>query len=56
MDGTEWKTVHTFDKPGRVERIDLRSRNLEAGFVRVLQEKGPHLHFNRFLVYGDKRN
>lgn len=56
LDGEEWKTVYTFQNPTQIQRIDLSSKNIEAGFVRVLQENGPHIHFHRFLVYGDKRN
>ncbi|MFM7035907.1 MAG: discoidin domain-containing protein [Planctomycetia bacterium] len=56
LDGENWKTVHTFTNPNPLERIDLQDRGIEAGFVRVLQENGPHLHFSRFLVYGEKRN
>ncbi|BCX48034.1 hypothetical protein HAHE_19420 [Haloferula helveola] len=55
-DGTSWTDVHTFTQAKRVERIDLADRKLDAGYVRVLQENGPHLHFNRFLVYGAKQN
>ncbi|MCU0797185.1 MAG: discoidin domain-containing protein [Akkermansiaceae bacterium] len=55
-DGSTWTDVHVFENPQRVERIDLRDRKIDAGYVRVLQENGPHLHFNRFLVFGAKQN
>jgi hypothetical protein len=55
-DGERWTDVHTFQDSKRVERIDLQGREIDAGFVRVVQDHGRCLHFNRFLVYGTKQN
>lgn len=55
-DGERWTDVHTFEHPKRVERIDLAGREIDAGYVRVVQDHGRCLHFNRFLVYGTKQN
>lgn len=56
IDGKEWTTVHTFKKHAQVHRIDLTARNITAGYVRVIHEGQPSLHFHRFLVYGKKSN
>jgi hypothetical protein len=56
IDGKEWTDVHTFKKHSRIHRIDLAERNLTAGYVRVIHEGQPSLHFNRFLIYGKKTN
>jgi len=55
-DGRQWTDLHTFHDAQRVERIDLQGRSIDAGFVRVVQDHGACLHFNRFLVYGTKQN
>lgn len=55
IDGEQWTDVHTFQDVKRVERIDLEGRDIDAGFVRVVQDHGRCLHFNRFLVYGTKK-
>ena len=54
--GEDWTDVYTFQNAGRIERINLEGRGINAGYVRVLQEGGPSLHFNRFLVFGIKQN
>ena len=56
VDGETWSDIYTFANAQRIERVDLRGRNVDAGYVRVLQENGPSLHFNRFLVFGEKQN
>lgn len=56
IDGKEWTDVHTFQKQGRVHRIDLRGRKISAGYVRVIHKGQPSLHFQKFHVYGDKKN
>lgn len=55
-DGQEWIDLHTFTEAKTVERIDLSDRTVDASHVRVHQPNGPHLHFNKFHVYGTKRN
>jgi len=55
-DGERWTDVHTFTKHQRVYRIDLSDRNLDAGYVRVLQPNHGSIHFNKFHVYGHKQN
>lgn len=56
IDGTEWTDVHTFTKRGQVHRIDLRGKKISAGYVRVIDEGQPSLHFHKFHVYGNKKN
>lgn len=56
IDGKEWTDVHTFKEHGRVHRIDLRGKKISAGYVRVIHEGQPSLHFHKFHVYGDKKN
>lgn len=56
MDGKEWTDLHTFSKRARVHRIDLRDKKITAGYVRVIHEGQPSLHFHKFLVYGAKSN
>lgn len=56
IDGKEWTDVHTFKKHGRIHRIDLRGKKISAGYVRVIHEGQPSLHFHKFHVFGDKKN
>ncbi len=56
IDGKEWTDVHTFKQHGRIHRIDLRGKKISAGYVRVIHEGQPSLHFNKFHVYGNKKN
>lgn len=56
IDSKEWTDVHTFKKHGRIHRIDLRGKKISAGYVRIIHEGQPSLHFHKFLVYGDKKN
>lgn len=56
IDGKEWTDIHTFKKHGQVHRIDLRGKNISAGYVRVIDEEQPSLHFQKFHIYGDKKN
>lgn len=56
IDGENWTAVHSFDKVSQVNRIDLSDQKIDAGYVRVLHPTGPHLHFHKFLIYGDKKN
>lgn len=56
INGKEWTDVHTFKKHGRTHRVDLRGKDLSAGYVRVIHEGQPSLHFHKFHVYGDKKN
>jgi hypothetical protein len=56
IDGKEWTDVHTFTKRSQVHRIDLRGKKISAGYVRVIDEGQPSLHFHKFHVYGDKKN
>ncbi len=56
-DGTTWKDVHRFEKAGRILRIDLSGGEVDAGFVRVIQDsRDEPIHFHRFLVYGKRRS
>jgi hypothetical protein len=55
-DGGTWTDLHTFEKVSQVQRIDLRNRRIDAGFVRVIQNGHPSLHFHKFLIYGHKQN
>ncbi len=55
-DGETWSDLHTFQNVSRVQRIDLREQEVDAGFVRVIQNGHPSLHFHKFLVYGRKQN
>lgn len=56
IDGKEWVDLHTFKKHGRIHRIDLTEKKINAGYVRVIHKGQPSLHFHKFLVYGKKKN
>jgi hypothetical protein len=55
-DGATWTDVHTFAAVSREQRIDLRDRDITAGYVRVLHPHQAFLHFEKFLVYGLQQN
>ncbi|MGB0774374.1 MAG: hypothetical protein ACPG32_00060 [Akkermansiaceae bacterium] len=56
IDGKEWTDLHTFKKHTRIHRVDLTKRKINAGYVRVIHEGQPSLHFHMFHVYGKKQN
>lgn len=56
INGTDWTDAYTFDKASHVNRIDLADKEIDAGYVRVIQNNHPSLHFHKFLVYGKKQN
>lgn len=56
VNGTDWSDVHTFQNVKQINRIDLAEKNIDAGYVRVIQNNHPILHFHKFLVYGEKQN
>lgn len=56
IDGKEWTDLHTFKRHGRIHRVDLTKQNINAGYVRVIHNGQPSLHFHKFLVYGKKKN
>jgi len=56
IDGQDWKTIHTFNKAKRINRILLADQKISAGYIRVTHPGGQPLHFNKFLTYGKKQN
>lgn len=55
-DGKTWSDAHTFTKAKRSYHIDLSSKNINAGYVRVIQNNDSSIHFHLFHVYGKKQN
>lgn len=55
-DGENWTDLHTFEKASQIHRIDLAGREVDAGYVRVIQDRQPSIHFHKFLVYGIRQN
>lgn len=56
IDGTNWTDAYTFESVKQINRIDLAEKNIDAGYVRVIQNGDSPLHFHKFLVYGQKQN
>lgn len=55
-DGREWTAVHTFKAHQRIHRVNLRPKEIDAGYVRVIHPNNSALHFQKFHVYGIKQN
>ncbi len=55
-DGEIWTDLHTFERAAQVHRIDLEGQGIDAGYVRVIQDRQPSIHFHKFLVYGTRQN
>ena len=56
-DGENWQTVQTYANAQDTYRVDLRSTNPRAQFVRVARKPGAKkevFHLNKILVYGTK--
>lgn len=56
IDGKEWTDVHTFTEAKRNHHIDLSRKQIDAGYVRVMQPDHGSIHFHIFHVYGKKQN
>ncbi|BDS07096.1 hypothetical protein NT6N_21360 [Oceaniferula spumae] len=56
INGTDWTDAHTLSKVSQINRIDLADKDIDAGYVRVIQNNNEPLHFHKFLVYGKKQN